>query len=172
MNSVEKHIVYISIGSNLGDKLSNCRKGIAELTNHDVGALKGKSRFYKTEPVDYMDQDWFINAVVKIETSLDPFQLFNRMKQIETAAGREPDIVRFGPRVLDLDILLYDDMVIHSSDLEIPHPRMHKRRFVLQPFCDIDSRTVHPVLKKDMQYLLNNLDKKGQMVVYCKCCDY
>lgn len=172
MNSVEKHIVYISIGSNLGDKLSKCRKGIAELTNHDVGALKGKSRFYKTEPVDYTDQDWFINAVVKIETSLDPFQLFNRMKQIETVAGREPDIVRFAPRVLDLDILLYDDMVIHSSDLEIPHPRMHKRRFVLQPFCDIDSRVVHPVLKKDMQYLLNNLDKKGQMVVYYKCCDY
>ncbi|MBU4100702.1 MAG: 2-amino-4-hydroxy-6-hydroxymethyldihydropteridine diphosphokinase, partial [Proteobacteria bacterium] len=89
-------------------------------------------------------------------------------KAIEKETGRTEDRIKYGPRILDLDIIFYDDIVINSSKLIIPHPEMHKRRFVLKPICDIDSKLVHPVLKMDMQYLLNNLDDKHQKVVqYC-----
>jgi len=96
---------------------------------------------------------------------LDPFQLLSRLQSIERDAGRINDSVRFGPRILDLDIIMYDDLVINSPDLIIPHPKMHKRHFVLKPFCDIDPIVVHPVLKKDMLYLLNKLDKDKQKII-------
>ena len=105
---------------------------------------------------------------IKIETTLVPLQLLKELRTIETLAGRTDSGVKFGPRVLDLDILFYDDLVENSSGLVIPHPRMHKRRFVLKPICDIDPKLVHPVLKKDMQYLLDNLDDGGQKVVRYK----
>ena len=165
---MEKHTAYISIGSNIGDKLLNCRKGIAALTKSGRSVITGQSDYYKTEPVDYTDQDWFVNSAVKIETALDPFQLFRELKAIEKETGRTEGRIKYGPRILDLDIIFYDDIVINSSKLIIPHPEMHKRRFVLKPICDIDSKLVHPVLKMDMQYLLNNLDDKHQRVVqYC-----
>jgi len=163
-----KHTAYISVGSNIGDKLLNCQKGISALTESDKSIIIGQSNFYKTEPVDYTDQDWFVNSVVKIETTLDPFQLLYALKTIEKNAGRAEDRIRYGPRILDLDIIFYDDIIINSSNLIIPHYRMHKRRFILKPVCDINSKLVHPVLKMDMQYFLNNLDDKEQGVVqYC-----
>ena len=159
------HTVYIGAGSNIGDKLANCKNGIIALTKSQNTRIKEWSRFYKTEPVDYEDQDWFINVVVKIETSLDPFHLFKKLKSIEHDAGRIDDPVRFGPRILDLDILLFDDFVTNSSGLIIPHARMHKRRFVLKPICDIDPAIVHPVFKKEMQELLAVLDDNEQRIV-------
>ncbi|MBU4259294.1 MAG: 2-amino-4-hydroxy-6-hydroxymethyldihydropteridine diphosphokinase [Proteobacteria bacterium] len=156
---MEKHTAYISIGSNIGDKLLNCQKGISALTKSGRSVIIGQSNFYKTEPADYTDQDWFVNSAVKIETTLDPFQLLYELKIIEKHAGRTEDPIRYGPRILDLDVIFYDDIVINSSKLIIPHPEMHKRRFVLKPICDIDSKLVHPVLKMDMQYLLDNLIK-------------
>ncbi len=144
--------------------MSNCLKGIAALTEKGKSLLLAQSRFYETEPVDYKDQDWFVNAVIKIETELDPFQLLNELKRIEKDSGRNFKAIRFGPRILDLDILLYDDLVLNSSDLEIPHPRMYQRRFVLQPMCDISRNLIHPVLKKDMQHLLNSLEKETQKI--------
>ncbi|WP_276571902.1 2-amino-4-hydroxy-6-hydroxymethyldihydropteridine diphosphokinase [Desulfonema magnum] len=156
------------MGSNIGDKLLNCQNGIAALTTSGKSVLHAQSQFYKTEPVDYKDQDWFINAVVKIGTSSDPFQLLNELKSIEGEAGRTKTI-RFGPRILDLDILLYDDVVIDNiSGLSVPHARMHQRRFVLRPMCDIAPELVHPVLKKDMQYLLNHLDDNEQKIIQFK----
>ena len=98
------------------------------------------------------------------QTILDPFQLLNTLNAIERRAGRRIDKIRFGPRVLDMDIIFYDQLVIHSTKLIIPHPRMHKRRFVLQPICDIDPEIIHPILKKNMQYLLDSLKDKGQGV--------
>lgn len=166
-----RHTAYIGAGSNIGNKCSNCQNGIDILTRSGKSVLKGQSRFYKTEPVDYKDQDWFINVVVKIETTLDPFELLNELKSIEREAGREEDPIRYGPRILDLDIIMYDDLVTNSSGLVVPHPRMHKRRFVLKPICDIDPKVVHPVLKKDMQYLLGILDENEQRIVEYKC-DY
>jgi 2-amino-4-hydroxy-6-hydroxymethyldihydropteridine diphosphokinase len=91
------------------------------------------------------------------------------MKRIEAEAGRKEHAIRFGPRVLDLDILLYNDRIVDTSFLKIPHPRMHKRRFVLKPFCDIDPDKVHPVLNKDMAYLLNALDDQWQKVILHRC---
>lgn len=159
---MDKHIAYISVGSNLGNKLDNCRFGIDALTRCGANRLLNQSRIYKTEPVDYKDQDWFINCVVKLETVLDALSLLDLIKSIERDAGRVKDSVRFGPRVLDLDIILYDDAVVKSSGLMIPHPRMHKRRFVLKPICDIDPNIMHPVLHQRMQSLLDQLQEEGQ----------
>lgn len=165
---MERHTAYISVGSNIGNKLLNCQKGLSALTESDKSIIIGQSNFYKTEPVDYTDQDWFINSVVKIETILDPFQLLYELKTIEKNTGRTDDRIRYGPRILDLDIIFYDDIIINSSDLIIPHNRMHKRRFILKPVCDIDPKLVHPVFKMDMQYFLDNLDDKEQGVFqYC-----
>ncbi len=162
----QKHTVYISIGSNIGNKLKNCQNGIAALIKPGLSLLRKQSPFYSTEPVDYKKQDWFINVVIKIQSVFDPYQLLSEIKSIQQDAGRISDPVRYGPRVLDLDILLYDDLVINSSGLVIPHPRMHKRRFVLKPICDIDPKVVHPVLKKDMRHLLDNLGDGQKILEY------
>ncbi len=161
-------IAYISVGSNLGNKLENCRRGIQSLTRQNVW-LKAQSCIYQTEPVDYADQDWFINYVVKIETKLDPFQLLDLIQTIQRNAGRIQDEIRFGPRILDLDILLFDGVVINSERLIIPHPRMHKRRFVLKPLCDIDPAIIHPVLGMDVQSLLDTLDDNEQRIHPYRC---
>jgi 2-amino-4-hydroxy-6-hydroxymethyldihydropteridine diphosphokinase len=163
-----KHIAYISVGSNLGNKLENCRNGIASLTRCADIRLIEQSPIYRTEPVDYQDQDWFVNYAVKIETVLDPLSLLNLLKSIELEAGRVPHAIRFGPRVLDLDIILYDDVVQNDSRLTIPHPRMHKRRFVLKPICDIDPGISHPVLRQTMLDLLENLAQDGQGIIEYK----
>jgi 2-amino-4-hydroxy-6-hydroxymethyldihydropteridine diphosphokinase len=168
---MKRHIAYICVGSNIGNKLENCKKGVDELIESGSVTLKTQSPYYKTDPVDYLDQDWFINYVIKIETSLDPFELLNRLKSIQKNAGRINDAIRFGPRILDLDIILFDDAVINSENLVIPHPRMHKRRFVLKPFCDIDPEAIHPVFKKNIKYLIDNMDDEEQGIAEYKC-DY
>ncbi len=163
------HTAYIGAGSNLGDKFLNCKNGITALEKHQHTRIKKWSKFYQTEPVDYKHQDWFINGVVKIETDLDAFQLIKALKSIERDAGRSADTVRFGPRLLDMDILLFDNIVINSCGLTIPHPRMHKRRFVLKPMCDIAPTVVHPVLNKEMQHLLADLDEIEQRIIEYPC---
>jgi len=168
---METHTAYIGAGSNIGDKLLNCKNGIDALTRGQETVLKDWSKFYRTEPVYYKDQDWFVNWVVKIETSLDPFELLSELKSIERDTGRVYNPIRFGPRILDLDVILYDDLVKNSPGLVVPHPRMHKRRFVLRPICDIDPKIVHPVLKKDMQYLLDILNENEQRIIEYSC-DY
>jgi 2-amino-4-hydroxy-6-hydroxymethyldihydropteridine diphosphokinase len=163
------HTAYIGVGSNIGDKLLNCKNGIVALAKLQNTHLKKLSRCYQTEPVDYKHQDWFINCVVKIETDLDAFQLVKELKSIEHDAGRMDDTVRFGPRILDMDILLFDNIVMNSCGLIIPHPRMHKRRFVLKPICDIEPSIVHPVLHKEMRYLLADLEENGQRIIEYPC---
>ena len=165
------HTAYIGAGSNIGDKLLNCKKGINNLTRLQNTRIKEWSKFYQTEPVDYKNQDWFVNCVVKIETDLDAFQLIKELKSIEQDAGRVFDTVRFGPRIIDLDILLFDNIVVNSCGLIIPHPRMHKRRFVLKPICDIDPSILHPVLNKEMGILLAALDENEQRIIEYQC-DY
>ena len=152
----------------MGDRLQNCRKGIAALTESGKSQILAQSRIYVTEPVDYEDQNWFINLMIKLATELDPFQLLDQIESIQRAAGRLKDSIRFGPRILDLDIILYDDRVINSERLVVPHPRMHKRRFVLKPICDIDPTTIHPVLRQEMQFLLKRLESDKQKVIEYK----
>lgn len=159
------HTAYISVGSNLGDKLENCRRGVEALVAGGEVRITGQSRIYKTEPVDFTEQDWFINSVIRVETRLEPLELFDRLQAIQREAGRTADSVRFGPRVLDLDLLLYDRLVLDDPRLSLPHPRMHRRRFVLKPLCDIDPDMVHPVLGKAAATLLAELDEDSQQVV-------
>jgi 2-amino-4-hydroxy-6-hydroxymethyldihydropteridine diphosphokinase len=159
----EFHTVFISVGSNLGRKLENCQHGVAALTRSRCRLIV-QSRIYRTEPVDYLDQDWFVNYVIQIETELEPLQLLDAIQTIQEEAGRLQDKIRFGPRILDLDIILYDAVSINTPDLVIPHPRMHKRRFVLQPLCDINPALIHPLRKVDMQSLLNALDDDEQRI--------
>ena len=160
-----KHTVYISVGSNIGDKLANCKAGIKALTYSGESLLEKMSGFYRTEPVDFKDQDWFVNAAVKITTRLSPLVLLRELQSIQLSAGRKKNKIRFGPRILDLDIIFFDDRIIHTLDLIVPHPRMHKRRFVLQPICDIDFDIIHPVINKNMKGLLDSLDDNGQGVL-------
>ncbi len=155
---------YICAGSNMGRKQANCAKGIARLTQSNDPKLVAHSRFYRTEPVDYAEQDWFVNAVFSVKTALSAPVLLDRLKQVEAELGRTCSAVRFGPRILDLDILLYGDWVIQTPALSIPHPRMHKRRFVLAPFCDIDPEIIHPLLGESMQTLLSRLNPAEQAV--------
>jgi 2-amino-4-hydroxy-6-hydroxymethyldihydropteridine diphosphokinase len=156
--------VYIGIGSNLGAKEENCRQAIAALAANTGCSLVGHSPFYETEPFGFEDQDWFINGVVQIRTAMSPNVLHEQLQAIESAVGRRHGGKKYGPRVLDLDILLFDDVVLHNDQLEIPHPRLHERRFVLQPLCDLAPELVHPVLGQTIQYLLTQLEDSKKVV--------
>ncbi|MBF0102439.1 MAG: 2-amino-4-hydroxy-6-hydroxymethyldihydropteridine diphosphokinase [Desulfobacterales bacterium] len=166
---MKPQIVYVCIGSNLGEKCLNCQKAVHTLsTGKDIDVIT-QSPYYKTEPVDYSDQDWFINGVVKIMTSLDPYTLLKQLQWIEETIGRKKQLVKFGPRVIDIDILLYGDMIINSEQLVIPHLRMHQRRFVLKPLCDIDPMMIHPLYQKTMISLLNEIHIDEQQVEQYIC---
>lgn len=146
MQSKKLHTAYIAVGSNLGDRVQGCRLGVEILTSAGDIVLTGHSGYYFSEPVGFSEQPWFVNAVFSVKTGLDPFGLLDRMRQTESGAGRKRGGIRFGPRVLDLDLIFYDDRVIRSRKLTVPHPRMHLRSFVLIPLCDLDPDMVHPVL--------------------------
>jgi len=149
------HIAYIGIGSNLGDKLHQCEKAISEILKIDRHKLLAKSSLFKTQPIGYTSQDWFVNRVIKIETDLDALELFRTLKAIESRLGRTKTF-RWGPRTIDLDILFFDDIEIHTEELQIPHPQIHNRQFVLIPLAEIDRHLIHPILKKTIQELLDN----------------
>jgi len=160
-----KKTVIISIGSNLTNRIENCQKGIDALARVTDIEITGNSRFYQTAPVDYEEQDWFINTAVRIRTGLSPYILLDHLKSIEKDVGRKQSTIKFGPRILDMDIIFYDSEVINSDGLIVPHPRMHTRAFVLQPLCDIDPDIIHPVLKRDMRHLLKNINDEKQKVL-------
>lgn len=165
MKPNEHHLVYLSIGSNQEHPYSNCIKGLHLLEKTDGIRILKRSLFYITRPVDYTDQDWFINGAIKIGTALDPLPLLQVLQEIEKKIGRKSNGIRFGPRILDLDILFYDNSIMDQAGLVIPHPRMHKRCFVLKPLCDIDPGIVHPVLNKTVQSLLLSVDDRNQEVI-------
>lgn len=150
------HIAYIGIGSNLGDKVGQCEKAIAEILKADQNKLLAKSSFFKTRPLGYTTQDWFVNAAIKIETELKPLQLLRALKGIECQLGREGTF-RWGPRTIDLDILFFDERQIRTQELQIPHPLLQERQFVLIPLAEIDRDLIHPVLKKSIGELLDDM---------------
>jgi 2-amino-4-hydroxy-6-hydroxymethyldihydropteridine diphosphokinase len=149
------HIAYIGIGSNIDDKINQCERAISEILKVECHTLLAKSSFFKTKPIGYTSQDWFVNGVIKIETDLEPSDLLRTLKAIESRLGRK-ETVRWGPRAIDLDILLFDQMEIHTEELQIPHPLIQERQFVLVPLAEIDRNLIHPVLKKTIQELLEN----------------
>ena len=118
------------------------------LNKHSQAKVTKISDFYETEPVGYKEQEWFVNCAVEIETGLNPQELLLLCRMIESELGRERKI-KYGPRIIDLDILLYNNDIIDTTELKIPHPEMHKRRFVLKPLSDIAPDAVHTVLEED-----------------------
>ncbi len=149
-------LVYIGIGSNLGDKVGNCRRAIEAIVSDGRNRIVQCSPLYQTEPVGKKDQDWFVNGVVAVETSMQPGELLDFLLTTEKRMGRVRK-ERWGPRVIDLDILLFGQEVIDEGGLQIPHPRLHERGFVLSPLRDIAPGLVHPLLGKTISQILTEL---------------
>ena len=152
------HTVYIALGTNLGERLDNLRAALDTMAP-DVTVL-AESHVYETAPWGFEDQPAFLNMAVKAETDLEPEALLKYLKQIEAELGREKS-VRWGPRLIDLDILFYDDLIIDTPPLVIPHPRLHERGFVLVPLSDIASKFIHPVFGSHVKELLAEIDTEG-----------
>lgn len=150
---------YVSLGSNVGDREQQIAAAIQALGARGIRVVR-QSSIYSTEPVDVATQSWFLNCVLEIETDLMPRQLLRAFKEIENELGRKYT-VRRGPRVIDIDILLYGSSVVQTLDLEIPHPRMTQRRFVLVPLVEIAPAAHHPVENKSAEELLAETEDRS-----------
>ena len=148
-------MIYLSLGSNVGDREANLRAAITALAS---GAIEAKqvSSIYETEPVDFLDQPWFLNCVVEAETELKPNALLRELRVIETQLGNKKEFAK-GPRKIDLDILLYGSETIATPDLQVPHPRMLQRRFVLTPLAEIAPSLQHPSWPATAAVLLDHV---------------
>lgn len=153
-------LVYLSLGSNIGNREGHLREAIARL--EQCGQVMAVSSFYETEPVEFTEQAWFLNCAVGLETSFAPEQLMAELLAIEKEMGRER-LQKKGPRVIDIDILLFGDLIVKTDKVTIPHPAMASRRFVLEPLAEIAPEIRHPVLGKTVRELLEALPA-GQMV--------
>ena len=150
------HIVYLALGSNMGNRLSNLKAAVLNLTPQMT--VKQKSSVYETPPWGFTEQDAFLNQVVKVTTYLEPEPLLRHLKRMETALGRVPNFQN-GPRVIDIDILFFDNMIINTPPLMIPHPRLHERAFVLVPFAEIEPDFIHPILQRPINKILEDVDR-------------
>jgi 2-amino-4-hydroxy-6-hydroxymethyldihydropteridine diphosphokinase len=165
---LEGILAYIGIGANLQDPLEQCRQAVEELSAVSGIALERVSSFYRTEPVipesagreqreELEKQGWFVNAAAEIRTVLPPWKLLKELRRIENSLGRVRT-VKGGPRIIDLDILLYGQEIVRDEELTVPHPEMHRRLFVLEPLCEIASYLIHPVFGVSMRGLKDRLD--------------
>lgn len=165
------HTAFIGIGSNIGDRLGNCKKAIESLAQGKGIKLIRASSFYETEPWGDGDreQNWFINCVVEIETVLDAKELLAIIEGVEKRFGRKrllSGIEKGGPRIVDLDILFFDKEIMETKDLIVPHPLLHKRKFVLAPLNELVPDFAHPILKKPIADLLRQVDD-NKKVIHC-----
>ena len=153
-----RHIAYIGLGSNMGDREEYLKGAIRAIDSLEDVRVCQQASILETEPYGYLEQDPFLNTVISVETLLEPEELLARLMQIEKDAGRTREI-HWGPRTLDLDLLLYDDRILTSPDLVIPHPGIEKRKFVLDPLCEIAPYEVHPLLNKRFITLKEELEQ-------------
>ena len=154
-------VAYIGIGSNLGDREFNCKQAIGFLRQKGITVSK-ESSLYETKPWGVTDQPLFLNMAIEIETNLKPFELLRTLKDIEKEMGREETFL-WGPRIIDLDILLYDNYIVNEKGLRIPHPHMQDREFVLRPLCEIAGDVPHPLLLLSIEELLQRLKSTEKM---------
>jgi 2-amino-4-hydroxy-6-hydroxymethyldihydropteridine diphosphokinase len=157
------NLAYIGVGSNIASPLENCQKSIALLAQRPEIKFISHSAFYETEPVGPQDQGWFVNAVVKVTTELPPLLLLDALLAIENEMGRIRKI-KWGPRKIDLDILLYGTRAYKHDRLEIPHPEMIQRRFVLAPLAELTPDLLHPTANKTIEQLLSELHEDKKVV--------
>jgi 2-amino-4-hydroxy-6-hydroxymethyldihydropteridine diphosphokinase len=152
------HRVYLALGTNLGDRLAN----LATLQNALPPQVRvlAASPVYETPPWGYLDQPAFLNQVLEAETELSPQELLDTLKRLEVEMGRQSTI-RYGPRLIDVDILFYDNLVLESDRLVIPHPRLDERAFVLVPMADLAPGFIHPVSGESIEQLLDKVDRGG-----------
>jgi 2-amino-4-hydroxy-6-hydroxymethyldihydropteridine diphosphokinase len=157
-----KKLVYLSLGSNLGDREKYLREAISRLG--DLGVIKQVSAFYETQPVEVQtEQPWFLNCALAMETELVPLEFLRGMLAVEQSMGRIRTKPK-GPRTIDIDIVFFGDDVLNTPELTIPHPAMHQRRFVLEPLAEIAPALMHPVLKRTVQELLGSLPADSGLV--------
>jgi 2-amino-4-hydroxy-6-hydroxymethyldihydropteridine diphosphokinase len=160
--TMETHIIYLALGTNLGDRTENLRQAVAALSPQME--VKAKSHVYETPPWGYEDQPRFYIQVVKADTYLQPEPLLKHLKRLEVALGRQPNF-RNGPRLIDIDLLFYDHVILNTPTLTLPHPRLHERGFVLLPLMDIAPEFVHPVLKKNVREMISSCSLEGMIQV-------
>lgn len=155
---MEEHVVYLALGSNMGNRAANLKEAISSLAPQME--VKARSSVYETDPWGFAEQEKFLNQAVRVETYLKPEPLLKHLKRLEVALGRKESFQN-GPRLIDIDILFYDDLVMYSPSLNIPHAHLHERAFVLVPLMDIASDLVHPVKKKSIRELALFADVSG-----------
>ena len=162
-----EHSVFIGLGSNQGEKIKTTERSIEEILKLGKTFRLARSSWYDSEPWGKEGQAWFINGVIQISTEFGADELLKKCKEIEKRLGREKR-EKWGPRVIDIDILFYDDLSLESPEMEIPHPRILERNFVLIPFAEIAPQFVHPVLKKTIKELLDTSPDQKKVVKVSK----
>jgi len=160
-----RNTVFIGAGTNLGNRQENLKTALIKISG--FVKIEKTSSIYETQPVDYEDQGWFLNLVVQATTELQPVELLGNLKNTEVSMGRQPTFSK-GPRIIDLDILLYSDLILTDTDLIIPHPEMHRRSFVLTPLNEIAPEFFHPELKKNISSLLTELEQAEEVKLWNK----
>ena len=160
-------IVYLSLGSNMGDRLGYLQQATSILASHKDISIVSTSSFYETEPWQMESKNWFVNAVVQISTKLSPEALLDETQRIEVQLGRTKNSAKdYADRTVDIDLLFYDDLIMHTGELTIPHPLMHKRAFMLVPMLEIAQDYVHPLFKKTISALYDELENPEMVYLY------
>ena len=157
------HRAYIGVGSNQGNKEENCRRAVREIGHMPRTRVAQVSSWFATEPWGAASTEWYVNGVAAVDTGLDPETLLKHCQAVEREMGRRPSPVRWADRVIDLDILFFDDMVFEGPGLVIPHPELHRRRFVLAPLCEVAPDLKHPLLGSGIREMLDQVEDDGRV---------
>jgi len=158
-------IIFLGIGTNLGNRGKNLEQAVARI-GQSIGRVLISSSIFQTEPWGFQSEKYFLNMVVKIETELAPAVLLGKIHGIESVMGRVRGPEHFSSRLIDIDILLYDDIIIDEENLKIPHALLQERRFVLVSLCEIAHTLIHPVLKKTIEELLEECEDRGMVIKF------